>query len=175
MQAKPNKRIPKTAPAAPKAKAAKGAKSPSKALPEKKLALEQFPPIKRRGGKPEHVPTDQTRKMVMLCMALQYTQAQTCSMVGVSEKTLRLHYEKELAEGADKMLAAVAGNLFTIATQQRDLKAALSACIFIMKTRAGWRTTEGPIEAEATTSTNDVGEQTMTFTLKIGERDGAEG
>jgi hypothetical protein len=168
MQAKPNKRIPKVAKPNAPAKGKKGQNAANGVAPIKVRAKPPNP-------NPPHEATEQTRKMVMLCMALNYTHEQTARMVGISEPTLRKHYAKELAEGAEKMLAAVAGNLFTIATQQRDLKAALTGCIFIMKTRGGWRTRDGDLEAEVKAKQGEDGEQTMTFTLKIGERDGAEG
>lgn len=157
MQAKPPKRVPKTT--------KRGAQKPSVGVAPIKVSKP-----KRNNPNPPHVPDEKNRKMVMLCMATNFTHEQTARLIGVSEPTLRKHYAKELEEGAEKMLAAVAGNLFTIATQQRDLKAALTGCIFIMKTRGGWKVPNGELEAEMKAKSAD-GEQEMTFTLKIGERE----
>lgn len=122
------------------------------------------------GGRPEHVPTDLTRRTVSLGMFIGYTHEQIARLIEIDETTLRKHYVDELARGAERMGAAVAGNLFSIATQQQDRKAALTAAIFICKTRLRWR--EGdPFEAEAKVKKGVDGEETVTVTLKIGDRE----
>lgn len=158
MQAKPSKRVPKTTD--------QKVKKPSARVTPIKVSRP-----KPKNPNPPHVPDEKNKKMVMLCMATNFTHEQTARLLGISEPTLRKHYAKELEEGAEKMLAAVAGNLFTIATQQRDLKAALTGCIFIMKTRGGWKVPVGELEAKVEGKQGADGEQEMTFTLKIGERE----
>lgn len=133
------------------------------------------PPKKKRthpGGRPEHVPTDLSRRTVALGMFIGYTHEQIARLIEVDETTLRKHYPDELARGAERMGAAVASNLFAIATQQQDRKAALTACIFIAKTRLRWRETDPfQAEAEAKIRKAEDGEETVTVTLKIGDRE----
>jgi hypothetical protein len=126
-------------------------------------------PKKKRGGVPEHVPTDQTRALVALCQFANMTHEQAAHVVGVSEPTLRKHYAEELANGKAKMLARVVNNLYSNATQTRDMKAANTAAIFILK-QHGWRDDGMSAQVKATQTATDGTEQVMTFTLKIGER-----
>jgi hypothetical protein len=121
------------------------------------------------------VPTDLSRRTVALGMFIGYTHEQIARLIEIDEHTLRKHYPDELARGAERMGAAVAGNLFAIATQQQDRKAALTACIFIAKTRLRWRESD-PFEGEAQAKikrTED-GEETITVSLKIGDREATD-
>lgn len=111
------------------------------------------------------------RQTVQLAMAIGYTQEQAARLIGVGLNTLTKHYREEIDKGAEKVLAAVAGNLVTIATQQQDRKAALTACIFICKTRLGWRDRD-PFEAKAESKMEADG--TVTVTLKLGDKGDAE-
>lgn len=142
------------------------------------LGVPPIPAPKKKphtGGKPAHVPNELTRKTVSLCAFIGYTQAQTARLIGVDEKTLRKYYEAELEEGSDKISAAVAGNLVNIATQQQDRKAALTACIFICKTKLGMRERDAfTAEAQAKVQKAEDGEETVTVTLKIGDREASD-
>lgn len=133
------------------------------------------PRIKTRranGQQEAHVPTDLTRRTVSLGMFIGYTQEQIARLIEVDEKTLRTHYPDELARGAERIGATIAGNLLSIATQQQDRKAALTACIFIAKTRLHWRERDPFVsEAEAKIKRTEDGEETVTVTLKIGDRE----
>lgn len=133
------------------------------------------PRIKSRranGQQAEHVPSDLTRRTVALGMFIGYSQEQIARLIEVDEKTLRKHYPDELARGAERIGATIAGNLMSIATQQQDRKAALTACIFIAKTRLHWRERD-PFqgEAEAKIKRTEDGEETVTVSLRIGDRE----
>lgn len=104
--------------------------------PQKAANVVPLPPIKK-GGK--HEPTQITRNLVMVCCLNGQTHVQIAELLEIDPKTLRAHYADELANGKAKMLAKVASNLFSIATQTRDLKAALTASIFMLKTKGGWK------------------------------------
>ena len=74
-------------------------------------------------------------------------------VVGLDPKTLRKHYRDELDNGHVKANAKVAENLFRKATGEG--REAVTAAIFWLKTRAGWKETAlhevsgrngGPIE-----------------------------
>ncbi len=101
-----------------------------------------------------------------------YTREQIARLIEVDTKTLLKYYEDELTRGSERIGAAVAGNLVTIATQQQDRKAALTASIFICKARLRWRERD-PFDAEAQAKVNKLpdGEESVTVTLRIGERE----
>lgn len=133
------------------------------------------PRIKNRrtnGTQAPHVPTDLSRRTVALGMFIGYTQEQIARLIEVDEKTLRVHYADELARGAERIGQAIAGNLVNIALQTQDRKAALTASIFICKTRLQWRERDPfQAEAEAKIRKAEDGEETITVSLKIGDRE----
>ena len=64
-------------------------------------------------------------------------------VVGIDAKTLRKHYREELDTGRIKATAKVAESLFRKATG--DGSQSVTAAIFWLKTRGGWRETpSGP-------------------------------
>jgi hypothetical protein len=67
-------------------------------------------------------------------------QKMIAAQIGLEVKTLQKHYSKEMEEGAARAASAVAKRLYDIA--MGDGKEALTACIFWLKCRAGWRTTD---------------------------------
>ena len=163
------KATPKKAPAkAAKAPAKKAAKPADPAGAIAPLPPHLAPKEKKNPGV-AHVPTDQTRALVALCMFANMTHEQAASVVGISKHTLEKHYPAELTDGKAKMLARVVNNLYSNATQTRDMKAANTAAIFILK-QHGWRDDGLNAQVKATQTATDGTEQTMTFTLKIGER-----
>jgi hypothetical protein len=112
-------------------------------------AAESAPPKKARtGGKPEHVPTPQTRNLVQLAMLNDMTHKQAAKLVGINEETLRRRYPDELEHGKARLLSMVAANLYRIAQQQGDLKAALTASIFVLKSKGGWNDRAAQADAE---------------------------
>lgn len=66
-------------------------------------------------------------------------EADIAGVIGVSPKTLRKHYRGELDHGHVKANAKVAENLFRKATGEG--REAVTAAIFWLKTRAGWKET----------------------------------
>ena len=91
----------------------------------------------RPRGRPQHQPTEQARKTVEAMAGFGVPQLDIARLIGVSPETLRLHYAEELDTGGIKANAAVAKNLFRIA--QGTGREAVTACIFWLKARAGWR------------------------------------
>jgi len=65
------------------------------------------------------------------------THDQIADVMGISDETLRKYYSKELKISASVMTAQVANNLYSIATSKGQ--GSVSAAIFWMKTRGGWR------------------------------------
>lgn len=90
----------------------------------------------KSAGRPPHVPTDQTRRQVEMMVSFANTQEQIAAILGITEPTLRKHYEAELAIGHVKANNAVAMNLFKQAT--KDDPKAIRAAEFWLERRAGW-------------------------------------
>lgn len=88
----------------------------------------------------EHIPTEATRRLVQGLAQFGVPQPQIAAKIGVSEKTLRKHYAAELNDGATAANLAVARRLYEVATKGAG-KEAVTAMIFWLKTRAGWRET----------------------------------
>lgn len=107
-------------------------------------------PPRKKPGPVGHVPTAQTRNLVSLAMLNDMTHAQAARLVEIDEVTLRKHYADELAHGKARMISMVAANLYRIAQQTADLKAALTASIFVLKSKGGWndRAAQADVEVE---------------------------
>ena len=77
-------------------------------------------------------------------------EAEIAGVIGIDAKTLRKHYRHELDHGHIKANARVAENLYRKATGEG--REAVTAAIFWLKTRAGWKeTTLHEIGGEAAT------------------------
>ena len=90
------------------------------------------------GGKPKHVPTEKTMAEVSALAGFGVVQEEIAKYLGIDAKTLRKHYRKELDLGVVRANAAVARSLFKQATEDGSV----SAAIFWLKARAGWRETQ---------------------------------
>ena len=86
-----------------------------------------------------HAPSEQSQKSVLALAGMGMPEADIATVVGISAKTLRKYYRRELDTGHLTANARVAQNLFNIATGQS--RSAASACMFWLKTRAGWKET----------------------------------
>ncbi len=135
---------------------------------------------KNKGQFTPFEPTDADRQLVMLCAAMGLTQEQTAAQVrypaGISVETLVKFYRPELEQGADRLAATIAGNIASIARDRSHPKA-VTAAIFWLKARRGWR--DSPASASATVEIGggEDGDKDASgtvapvrFTLKIGER-----
>lgn len=101
------------------------------------------------GGKPEHVPSPESRQHVESLAGIGLPQVMIGRLLGISDATVRKYYEAELALGEAKATAKVAQTLFQRATAGNDL----GAMIFWLKARGGWRekqevVTSGKLEVE---------------------------
>ena len=114
--------------------------------------------VKRKPGSNAYEPDDNDRKQVLVLVGMGLTHDQIAKVMGISDESLRKHFRDELDTGEAKLNAAVAKNLYNIATKQGA--GSVAAAIFWMKTRAGWREKDrleltgkdgGPIQLEAKT------------------------
>ena len=88
-------------------------------------------------ARPAHEPDEKERRQVEALAAYGVPEADIARVVGIDPKTLRKHYRDELDLGATKATAKVAEFLFRKATTEGHQ--CVSAAIFWMKTRGGWR------------------------------------
>lgn len=89
-----------------------------------------------------HTPQDKQRKTVTIAKAAGLLHQQIADLIGIDEKTLVKYYSRELKTAHAQAVSAVAANLYKRATSQE--KEAVTAAIFWLKTRGGWRETDQP-------------------------------
>lgn len=96
----------------------------------------------------KHQPTERSRGKVEALAAYGQTEKQIAIAVGIGERTLRKYYKPELAASHDALNARMAQTLSDIALgrdvkegEKHDKRAQVTALLFWLKTRAGWRET----------------------------------
>ena len=94
---------------------------------------------KGKRGRPAHVPTDETRKQVEAMVGFGIPELDLAPLIGISDMTLRKYYKEEIRNGTTKANVKVAQSLYTKALG--DNSNAVTAAIFWLKTRAGWKET----------------------------------
>ena len=87
---------------------------------------------KPRGRRP-FKPTDEQRRTVEVMAASGIAQQEIAMSLGISAPTLRRHFRAALDSGATKMITRVADSLY-----RQAIAGNVTACIFILKCRAGW-------------------------------------
>ena len=90
-------------------------------------------------GRKAHKPDNAGRRQVEALAGYGIPEAEIAGVIGVDPKTLRKHYRHELDHGHTKANARVAENLYRKATGEG--REAVTAAIFWLKTRAGWKET----------------------------------
>ena len=96
----------------------------------------------RNDGPPRAPPRCLDRRQVEALAGYGVPEAEIAGVVGIDAKTLRKHYRHELDHGHTKANARVAENLYRKATGEG--REAVTAAIFWLKTRAGWKETRSP-------------------------------
>lgn len=91
-----------------------------------------------------HKPTEDNRRQVQAMAGMGLRQSDICKVMGLSSKTLRLHYHREIETGGMIANAEVAQSLYNKAIGNGP--AAVTAAIFWLKARAGW--SDNPIFAQ---------------------------
>lgn len=100
-----------------------------------------------------HKPTEENRKLIRNLAGIGVPIKMISDQIGISEHTLRKHYDDDIDMGQAKATTAVAKRLYDIAMS--DSKEALSACIFWLKCRARWSTLDGP-EVQVNVQNNSI-------------------
>lgn len=88
-----------------------------------------------RHTQPPHIPTQKSRERVAMLAGYGLLQPQIASIVGVSVPTLAKYYRNEMDLGVAQTSAAVGKSLFQMATDDKNVQAA----IWWSKSRMGWR------------------------------------
>jgi hypothetical protein len=110
-------------------------------------------------GRRKHTPGEFQRRQVEAMAGYGVPETDIARVVGIDPKTLRRHYRDELSTGHIKAAAKVAESLFRKATS--DGPQSVTAAIFWLKTRVGWKETTtheiagrdgGPIEMQEVTN-----------------------
>lgn len=84
-----------------------------------------------------HIPTEKTKGEVLAFAGFGVKHEDIAKYLGITKPTLYRHYREELDTGAIKANSAVARTLYRIAMDGNP-----QACMFWLKTRAGWRETD---------------------------------
>ena len=91
-------------------------------------------------ARPAFEPTDEQRKQVEAMAGFGIPQVDIAKVIGISKPTLEKYFRGELDVGSVKATAKVAQSLFKKATS--DGSQSVTAAIFWLKTRAGWKETQ---------------------------------
>jgi len=84
-----------------------------------------------------HLPDELTRRQVEAMAGYGVREVDIAGVLSIDPKTLRKHYRQELDHGHTKANIKVAENLYRKATGEG--RESVTAAIFWMKARAGWR------------------------------------
>ena len=90
-------------------------------------------------GRRAHRPDPASQRQVEAMAGYGIPEADIATVLEFDPKTLRKHYRKQLDKGHIKATAKVAENLYRRATGEG--RGAVTAAIFWLKTRAGWKET----------------------------------
>jgi len=88
-------------------------------------------------AKKAHKPTEQNKRQVKIMVAAGIEQPLMAKILGISASTLKKYYKAELAIGKAEVVTAVAAALY-----KKAMSGNVTAQIFMLKTRGGWRETE---------------------------------
>ena len=90
--------------------------------------------MKRKGGRPAYVPTDELREVVRSHVVVGTQRELIARLIGISAETLDKYYRPELEESAAKANAEIAKGLYA-----KAIGGDVTSMIFWLKTRARWR------------------------------------
>jgi hypothetical protein len=126
-------------------------------------------------GRPSHKPTPELRRQVESMAGFGIPEDDIALSIDISARTLRKYYRRELDTGHIKANSAVAQSLYKKALA--DGPAAVTACIFWMKTRAGWKETVvnehggvggGPIKVEKVSARDVLADKLAGLAARVG-------
>lgn len=92
-------------------------------------------------SRPRFLPTDGQRRMVKSMSAYGIRQDEIAATIGVSAKTLRRRFRKELDRGATEANTQVGQTMYHLASSGKSV----AATKFWLTHRAGWRQNAGAV------------------------------
>jgi hypothetical protein len=93
-------------------------------------------------GRPPYEPTDKDRATVKTMAAFGVPEYDIAKVLGISDRTLRKYFWRELEVGHIEANSQVAASLFKVATGAGPQ--AVQAQMFWLRCRAGWRDKDPP-------------------------------
>lgn len=118
----------------------------------------------------KHTPTAETRRLVESLSACGVRFADIAGKIDITDDCLRKHYKKELDNGRVDANAAVAQTLFNAAKEGN-----ITAAIFWLKTRAGWRETIDDLQIKKLERELQIdAEEAQPATVNIGVKDASK-
>lgn len=91
---------------------------------------------KNKGGRPAYAPRPQDAEIVKVMAGHNIHHDKIATALGITGKTLRKHFKKELATAAAQVEAQLVANLFALAKGKDGT--AFRANEFLLMTRFGW-------------------------------------
>jgi hypothetical protein len=85
-------------------------------------------------SRPSFTPTEDQRRQVKMMAALGISRDSIAKVIGITPKTLRKHFDREVVRGGIEAIMQVAGKLY-----QSAMGGNVVAMIFFLKCRGGWR------------------------------------
>jgi DNA-binding CsgD family transcriptional regulator len=157
----PKKKTPKKQPRVP---AGRGS-------PTFKVHIPGWTPKPTGGEQIAHHKTKESELLVQTLVGLGVTQGDIADILDISLPTLSAHYRQQLTLGAHIANAAVAGNLFRMATDPRGGSASVNAAIWWTKARMNWsETRKEAISADVRTLSANIRDLTDEQLLEIIQR-----
>lgn len=99
--------------------------------------MEDKKKTKKKVGRPQFEPTDEQRKMVKTLAGVGVPQEQIAAIIGITDDTLRKHFEVETQVGK-----AMAHSNMAQAIYQKAIKGSERMMIFFAKTQMKWKETD---------------------------------
>ena len=96
------------------------------------------PQPKAKGGRPTFEPKDEHRRIVTLATAFNIPQEKIALALGISDRTLRKHFKKEISTGHAQMEIQLASNLMKMSNKKEMDGVALKATLSLLQMRFGW-------------------------------------
>jgi len=136
---------------------------------------------KKKVGRPAFEPTDEQRRTVRAMVAYGVPQEQICKVIGVTDKTLNKHFKHEIETAAIEANSKVAQSLFRKATSDELVGPSVTAAIFWLKTKAGWKETDrtehtgpdgGPLKTETRIDASNYPDEELEVLMRVKQREG---
>ena len=90
--------------------------------------------MKKKTGRPLHIPTEANRKVVMIAVGMGACEDDVAQELGIDAKTLRKHYREDLDQAAARFATKL-----RIRAGVKALNGDRTMQIFLLKTRCGFK------------------------------------